>query len=200
MSAEGSHYKDRPVDPRTVLLDSENPRLKPQERGVSQQDLRTTLLARFKLDELRDSILASGWVNLDPIICFENGSHELVVREGNRRIAAAQLLLSPDLAPPKRREEWTAASSKLSEGARKALESVLVRVYDQADSPELEAYIGFRHVSGVLEWPAQEKARFIVDMVDRHGWTFTDLANRVGSYPKQVERNTRVDFGASIDL
>lgn len=188
MSEQDLAYDLRDVEPRTILLDPQNPRLTPEERGSTQDELRTVLLTRFKLEELRDSIVASGWVNLDPIICFEDRK-QLVVREGNRRVAAVQLLLDPDLAPPKKRDDWAAAAAKLPDDTRRALEKIWVRVYDDPDAPELEAYIGFRHVSGVLEWPAQEKARFIVEMVDRHGWSFTDIAKRVGSYPKHVERN-----------
>lgn len=188
MERQDLNFAVREVDPRAILLDPQNPRLTAEERGSSQDELRKTLLTRFKLDELRDSIVASGWVNLDPIICSEDGQ-QLAVREGNRRVAAVQLLLNPDLAPPKKREEWSSASARLSEKTRQTLEKISVRVYDKPDAPELEAYIGFRHVSGVLEWPAQEKARFIVEMVDRHGWTFADIAQRVGSYPKHVERN-----------
>jgi len=44
-------------------------------------------------------------------------------------------------------------------------------------------------VSGVLEWPAEEKARFIVEMVDRHRWTYDEIAERIGSYAKHVERH-----------
>src|SRR4026208_207093 len=92
------------IEPTALKLDPENPRLMPSERGGTQDELRRVLLSRFKLEELGESIVAAGFVNLDPIICYRDGD-EIVVREGNRRVAALQLLLQPDLAPSKYRDE-----------------------------------------------------------------------------------------------
>jgi len=174
--------------PLELQLDPENPRLEPEERGGTQPDLRRILIRRFKVEELAASIVASGYTDIDPLIGYRDGD-AVVIREGNRRIAALQLLLDPRVAPERERDRWQALSDELGEHGRARISTVGVRVYPSADDATVEAYIGFRHVSGVLEWPAQEKARFIVDMVDRHGWSYQDIARRTGSYPRHVERH-----------
>ena len=111
------------------------------------------------------------------------------MREGNRRIAALKLLLKPELAPEKYRDNWRRLAKALSPQTKAQISKVRVLLYSDAGDITVESYIGFRHVSGVLEWPAEEKARFIVEMVDRHQWTYDEIAERIGSYAKHVERH-----------
>ena len=174
--------------PGKVLLDAENPRLTTEERGGSQETIRQVMLRRFKIDELGASIAMSGYIDLDPLIGYEKDG-QVVVREGNRRIAALQLLLDPSLAPDKYRPRWEALRKELGTAGLKSIEEVRMLLYAGPDDASLESYIGFRHVNGILEWPAAEKARFIVEMVDRHGWSYEEIAERIGSYAKHVERH-----------
>jgi hypothetical protein len=183
-----AEYELREVSPLEILLDPNNPRLEPEERGLSQEGIREVLCRRFKLDDLGQSIVASGFTDIDPIIAYPEGDN-LVVREGNRRVGALQLLLNPELAPPSRRTKWRELAHELAPETKKAVQRIVVRVYENPESAEIDSYIGFRHVSGVLEWPAAEKARFIVDMVDRNVWSYEEIAKRIGSYPKHVERH-----------
>jgi hypothetical protein len=180
--------KARELSPLDIGLDPDNPRLSSEERGSSQDQLREIMIRRFKIDELGASVAASGFIDLDPLIGYEEDGR-VVVREGNRRVAALQLLLQPDLAPPKYRKRWELLQAELGRAGKVGIERVRILLYPSRDEVSLESYIGFRHVNGVLEWPAAEKARFIVDMVDRHGWTYEEIAERIGSYPKHVERH-----------
>src|SRR5437762_13789624 len=81
-----------------INLDAYNPRLAANEEGRSQPELLRIMAERFKLEELADSIIASGYRPFDPLIgATEDG--QVVVLEGNRRIAAIKLLLNPEGAP-----------------------------------------------------------------------------------------------------
>src|SRR5437588_5813091 len=91
--------------PLSILLDPHNPRLSQAEEGQSQPSLLQTMLTRFKLEELAESIVATGYVPFDPLIAFRDGS-DIYILEGNRRIAALKLLLDPSLAPDKSRARW----------------------------------------------------------------------------------------------
>src|SRR6266480_8148412 len=90
-----SREEAKPLD---IKLDPDNPRLSPEERGKTEPELLAIMIRRFKIEELGISIVASGFTNLDPILCYRSG-RDLVVREGNRRVAALKLLLNPTLAP-----------------------------------------------------------------------------------------------------
>jgi hypothetical protein len=173
--------------PLSILLDPHNPRLSHAEEGQPQPNLLQTMLTRFKLEELAESIVATGYVPFDPLIAFRDGS-DIYVLEGNRRIAALKLLLDPTLAPERHRARWLQLQAELTAERRATFATVELTIFPDRNDVDLEAYIGFRHVTGVLQWPALEKANFIAHLVDR-GWDYRTIAERLGSYPKTVERH-----------
>lgn len=178
-----------PVD---LQLDPQNPRFATSERGRSQTKTLRLLIDRFKLEELAESILSSGYLMFDPLVGFpsDGDASKVVVAEGNRRVATLKLLLDPDLAKDhKQYAKWTDFANRLSDDQRQQISQVSVEVFGTKDDHNLSAYIGFRHVTGVLKWPAYEKAGFISALVDGHGWDFKKVARRLGSYGKHVERH-----------
>lgn len=177
-----------PFDPLEELdLDPHNPRLG-LAKVLPQPALINLMLQRFKVEDVADSILASGWQPFDPLIGYRTKGR-VALREGNRRLTALKLLLDPSLAPETYRASWEERSGLLTKEQRDSLRSVAVYVVDDLDDPAVEAYVGFRHVTGVLEWPAEQKAAFIAELIERHGWTYEEIAERLGSYPRHVEKH-----------
>lgn len=170
-----------------LRLDPLNPRLRKDEEGSDESTLIEIMLARFKIEEVAESILVAGWLEQDPLIGVTEDGQILVV-EGNRRLTAVKLLLDPSLAPPARRAKWESYSSALSPEQRDKLRKLDIRVYDSRDNPEVSAYIGFRHVTGVLPWPALEKASYIARLAAR-GESYAQLAEKLGSYPSHMARH-----------
>ena len=56
------------------------------------------------------------------------------------------------------------------------------------DRKSVEAYLGFRHVTGIEQWRPSEKAEFIARMVDR-GMSYETVRKRIGAYTDTVRRN-----------
>lgn len=188
--AKASHPEGKltPLDPLKLQLDSHNPRLTKEQEGSSQPDLLRIMIEEFKVEEIAESIIATGYLPFDPLIGWEHDGVTTIL-EGNRRIAAIQLLLNPALAPEKYRKTWTALSRRLPAEERRLLENLEVKVFPDRGAVDVRAYIGFRHVTGPLKWPAHEKASFIAQLVEQDGWTYEQIAERLGSYPKLVERH-----------
>lgn len=172
---------------REIDLDPYNPRLRIDDEGSDQPRLLEIMIERFNVVEIAESIVSAGYLPIDPMIAY---THEgrIVIREGNRRLAAIKLLLEPDLAPERYRQRWVALSRRVRDEDRARMSSIQVTVYREKDDPALRAYIGFRHVTGVMQWPALEKASFIAELADS-GWTYADVAARLGSYPAHVKRH-----------
>jgi hypothetical protein len=63
-----------------------------------------------------------------------------------------------------------------------------VRVYGSRDDKVVTSYIGYRHVAGVLPWPAQEKASYIARLADQ-GLSYAEIAEKLGSYPGHMRRH-----------
>ena len=121
------------------------------------------------------------------IIAVEEDGVILVV-EGNRRLTAVKLLLDPTLAPLAKQARWKQLAGSLKPAIRDEIKSLDVRVYPGRDDPEVSAYIGFRHVTGVLPWPALEKASYIARLASR-GASYLELAEKLGSYPAHMTRH-----------
>lgn len=181
--------KEKALNPLNIQLDPRNPRLTKEEQESSLPDqLIEIMVERFKVEEVGESIVATGYIPFDPLIGWE---HEGVttILEGNRRIAAVKLLLDPTLAPQKFRKRWGELGAKLSVEEREKLKTLKVTVYSDRTAADIKSYMGFRHVTGPLPWPALEKASFIGQLVEQDGWTYQQIAERLGSYPKLVERH-----------
>ena len=54
---------------------------------------------------------------------------------------------------------------------------------------EVQAYLGFRHVSGIKEWKPAEKAEFIAHLIDDEGLTYEQVMRRIGSKTPTVRQN-----------
>jgi len=85
------------ADPLSLELDPRNPRLALAEEGSSQARLLEIMLDRFKVEELAESILSSGYNTFDPLVGWKDGA-TIKILEGNRRVAAIKCLLDPELA------------------------------------------------------------------------------------------------------
>lgn len=174
------------VDPRSVRLDPENPRIPSEHRVDDQDELLGFVAKKFKVDDLARSIASRGFLNVDPIICFEEGGR-FVVREGNRRIAALQLLLEPDRAPDGHVARWRELA-KDAEAVQHTLSPIAIWIVDDKDDADLLAYIGFRHVSGILAWESHEKAAYIAYLIKK-GLNYYETGREIGSRSDAVERH-----------
>src|SRR5829696_7410715 len=176
------------LNPLKLDLDPHNPRLSLDEEGSDQPKLLEIMIERFKVEEIAESIVAAGYLPFDPLIGLAEGS-KVIILEGNRRVAAIQLLLEPQRAPEKHRTKWTDLSRRLAKNIREDLKLINVEVHRKRDDFNVRAYIGFRHVTGVLKWPSLEKAGFIAELIDKDQWTYEQVADRLGSYPRHVEKH-----------
>lgn len=175
------------LNPLEIRLDPNNPRLSAEEEGSDPAQLIKIMIDRFKIEELAESIIQSGYQAFDPVVGFRDNGF-VVVKEGNRRVAVLKLLLNPDLAPERNRPRWRELSDAFSAEHRAEIEEIEIQVFDDQADVNLSTYMGFRHVTGILKWPALEKAGFIATLVGE-GWDYTRIAKSLGSYPRHMERH-----------
>lgn len=140
-----------------LYLDPNNPRL---GRENSKQQLSQgkilELMQDWELDELATSFIESGFWPQEALIVVQEkiGAREqLVVVEGNRRLAALKLLSRP----PATSKKW----QELAKEAKRHPKLFTKIPYFVADSrDDIASYLGFRHVTGIKEWHPAEKARY----------------------------------------
>lgn len=171
-----------------LYLDPLNPRLGRENTGHKvKQSAVIKLMESWKLDELAISFLENNyWPHEALLVVVEKlyDKQRLVVIEGNRRLAALKLL--------ERSIEGSPVSSKWKEIAEsgKPDENLFKRIpYILADSrADADAFLGFRHVTGIEEWNPAEKAEFIAKLLNQ-GLSYDEVRRKIGSKTPTVRRH-----------
>jgi len=161
--------------PLTKLrLDPKNPRLASGEQSeLNQQDLLLELVNSANIYQVAESIANHGFFDSEPLIAVEE-SGEFTVVEGNRRLAALQILNDDALRSrlPKKTGAWA------SLGRGNAPDTVPVVVVRNRAS--VVPLLGYRHISGIEPWDPVAQARYIVNLVEDEELTLEEVAQQVG--------------------
>ncbi len=170
-------------------LDPMNPRLGRENTGsdVSQEKV-LALMQDWTLEELAVSFVENGFWPQEALIVVKEklyGSVTTVVVEGNRRLAALRLL--------KLATEGKAISRKWDEIiANKKIPSTLftkVPFLVASSRDEVDAFLGFRHVTGIKEWRPAEKAEFIAKLIEKRGLSYDVVRKKIGSKTPTVRQH-----------
>lgn len=172
-----------------LFLDPMNPRLGRENKGpkVTQEEV-LDLMKDWTLEELAVSFLESGfWVQEALIVVDEKlyGKKSLVVIEGNRRLAALMSLQEAIQGKPFSRKWDDIANIKAPPPG------LFERIpYIQADTrKDIEAFLGFRHVTGIKEWHPAEKAEYIAKLIEESGLSYEEVMRKIGSKTAAVRQH-----------
>ncbi len=175
-----------------LKLDHKNPRLQDTPDTMDDVDIITKLFRSEDLSELFQSIAASGYLNIEPLIVMSEGGH-FVVLEGNRRLASIRLFREPDLANRiLERHGIRINVPELPEKYRDSLEEV--PVYAVANRKVARSFIGFKHINGAAKWDSYVKARFASEWFREGEVSFSEIAARIGDSHDTVKRMVNAFF------
>lgn len=171
-----------------LYLDPTNPRLGRNNTGrdVAQEDV-LELMRDWTLDELAESFLGSGFWTHEALIVTEEklyGKKRLVVVEGNRRLATLKYLkqaYEKKETPPK-------IAQIIKSKAKPAKLFTHIPYIKIASRKDIEAFLGFRHVTGIKEWRPAEKAEYIARLIDQ-GMSYQDVMRKIGSKTDTVRQH-----------
>ena len=170
-----------------LLLDTGNPRLPDEYRDASQAELLVYIEKQYDLEELGWSMVVHGYFSEEPLLVVpvSTDTEKRIVVEGNRRLATLKLLTDKQSRTLIGKSIWTElAQLAVEEG--KDLTRAPVREYETR--VQLLEYLGFRHVSGLMQWEAEAKARFVYQLVTDYGYGFDHIARTIGSRPDAIRR------------
>jgi hypothetical protein len=172
-----------------LSLDPLNSRLGRANTGprVTQEKI-LELMQDWTLDELAVSFLESGFWPQEALLVVEEplyGKKRLVVVEGNRRLAALKFLHRAVQGNPTSRK-W----AEIAESQR-APKNLFTRIpYLRIGSrKEIEAFLGFRHVTGIKEWKPAEKAEYIAKLIENSKMTYQEVMRKIGSNTPAVRQH-----------
>ena len=185
-----SDYKLDNLEVSNLVLDPENPRIPPSLHGHDEEDIIQHMIEHASITELMESICENGFFPGEPIIVIPDGNKHIVV-EGNRRTTALKLLKSPELA-----NKQKVKINEISERSHcQKPEKIPALIAENKD--EVQKYLGFRHITGVKNWKALEKGRYLNQLrnsllTDNSSLNFTELAKElaaaIGSRSDYVRR------------
>lgn len=166
-----------------LFLDPLNPRLgRNLALPNTKQDRILDEMSDWTLDELAISFIESGFWPQEALLVVEEklyGADQLVVLEGNRRLAALKKLkLALDgLSKEKKWKDIAAAANgKLAQDFFDRIPFIKVK-----DRKDVSAFLGFRHVTGIKEWDPAEKAQFIAQLIEKEGMSYEQVMRKIGS-------------------
>lgn len=139
---------------------------------VVQEQVRKRLIAGFSVDKLRMNMEVNGYLPIDRVIVREVVKDVYVALEGNRRICSAKLI--GDVASD---------GSELSAEVLESLKMIPVLIYTGGDVEAAWIFQGLRHISGVHDWSAFNKAKLLVEQMESEGMSLTDVGRRFGLSP-----------------
>ncbi len=183
MESKGEPYQRFPV--AELLFDAENPRLAEYviDDKTTQFDLLRILWQKMAIEEVAMSIAYNGYFVHEPLFIEKQGA-ELVVIEGNRRLAAVKLLLDKSL-----RERLRATDlPQISEERHAELQTIPAIVTTRE---EVWRYLGFKHVNGPSSWGSYAKAQYVAKVHHNYGVPLEEIARQIGDYNSTVYRMYR---------
>jgi hypothetical protein len=182
-----TQWQQRFVQVVKLQLDPQNPRIPATTNPLSQHELITELVQHDRVLELAKSIIQNGFFPTEVLVATQEGG-ALYILEGNRRLAALKLLISPESAP----EGFASKFRSLSEQIQAtSIEKVPVVISPSRDAAT--PLIVARHTREQIQgWSRTMQARFFQSLLGR-GANVDELSARFGIAPAEIVKFKRID-------
>lgn len=178
-------WQDKKVNVTELNLDLQNPRVPKHVKDHNDVgQIRNYLLEKEDVLRIARSIAYNGYHrSAVAIVCEENS--KLVVLDGNRRLAACQLLLNPELAPDARdRKELEVLSKSFN---KHNLESIKIAI--SPSRKEAEKEIWDIHVNQLLKpWQVLQKLRMYRNLIDSNEYDINIASFEYGISASKFEQ------------
>lgn len=159
-----------PNNPRFVSMDWEPI---PDEKIIDsliQKNAKAILEKKFSINKLLMNMEVNGYLPIDRVIVKEFDDRKYVVLEGNRRICAAKSL----------KEKYDENNDLVDTEIIASIESIPCLIYTGTDSEASWIFQGLRHILGIQEWSAFNKAKLLVTLMEEESLTLTQVGKRFG--------------------
>ncbi len=173
-----------PVPIDELNLDWKNPRL--AEFGINAktppEEIFRVLWDNMALEEIVTSLVAHGFFDTEPLIVTREEG-ELVVIEGNRRLAAVMIVRDTSIVQNRLDEN---VLNRITEDTVKNLEKLPVIIVK--DRQEAWRFVGFKHINGPAKWNSFAKAQHIAQVHKDYRIPLTEIAFQVGDTHNTVQK------------
>ncbi|QEH69366.1 hypothetical protein [Cellulosilyticum sp. WCF-2] len=168
------------LDLDNIFLDPNNPRFtsmtwdEVSDNRIDDVDVQTIaqqkLIQDFSVDKLIVNIETNGFLPIDRVIVKEFKDGKYVVLEGNRRICATKLIKSKHEKNPE------AVSGEVME----SIAEINCLLYTGSEQQPSWIFQGLRHIMGIHDWSAFNKAKLLVKLMEDEDLNLTEVGKRFG--------------------
>lgn len=163
-----------------ILLDPNNPRflgpnsqIIPDEsisNDLIQENAQQTLVRDYGIDKLRMNMEVNGYLPIDRVVVRSIPNTDLyVVLEGNRRICAAKMIGPID-----------SLGGQVTPEVLDSIKTIPCLQYVGGETDAAWIFQGLRHISGITEWSAYNKAKLLVEQMVEEDLGLTEAGRRFG--------------------
>jgi hypothetical protein len=167
-----------------LKFDPENPRFYRLNDASNVESVVEEMLDKEGAQNLMLSIGQKGYFAGEPLLVVsEDGNAPFTVVEGNRRLAAVKLLNGE--IPPSLRRRTSIAQIRAEAVIQDFPLQLPCLVY--TTRRDVLRYLGYRHITGIQEWDALSKARYLAELKETFyqnapkAEQLKSLANEIGS-------------------
>lgn len=173
-------WKDDYADVQKLSLDLHNPRI-PEYARSSEGNIFKYLLENENIMAIATNIAENGYHHSAVTILYEDNGKKIVL-DGNRRLAACQLLINPTLAYGKHQNKLKKLTSLVNQTELKRIKITIAPSRDVA-----EKEIGDIHMNSLLKpWQVIQKLRKYKDLIGRSSSTIKIVSKDYGITQKKM--------------
>ena len=172
-----------------LMLDDKNPRFGLQDRSASQEQILDHIVETFGVDDVLSSLAVNGYFEAEPLVCRKiQGSENVTVVEGNRRLAACLIITRSERASnqARRSDEF---SRLWVEHGQQQIDPVPAIIFDTNEQErEILSYLGVRHIASAQPWDSYAKAAWVAQIVETNELDIRDVSKMIGDRHRTVNR------------
>lgn len=181
----GAKWESTTKSAAALTLDSKNPRLAQINQQSDERELLEELVSKEDIYSLAKSIVESGYFPNEVLVVVRENS-KLIVVEGNCRLAACKLLVSPEAAPAKSQGKFRSLSAKAN---LTQLSEIPITI-----APSREATYALvlkRHTKlPISKWEPVMQAKFYRQLLET-GLSIEEIAKTAGQGEAEVRNSLR---------
>ncbi|WP_378943254.1 hypothetical protein [Paracoccus sp. R86501] len=207
----GADLTDIAIPLSKLFLDPNNPRFVGSDwifipdhdaiKSGPQEEAAERLIASHDIDKLKSIMEHNGYLPIDRVVVRRIDDDHFIVLEGNRRICSAKQI-----------NGYLDTGEKIPDEIMKTFDQIPCLLYEGVESDKNAAWVfqGIRHISGISEWSAFNKAKLIVEQMEAQGLSFTEVGKSFGlsafgaaqwvrGYYSFLQAKEETEFGKYID-
>ena len=158
-----------PNNPRFVSAESTPVSDEEIDAKLIQENAQRLLVRDHDVEKLRMNMEVNGYLPIDRIVVRSFKKDKYVVLEGNRRVAAAKMINSIGTD-----------GSTLASDVLHSLEKIPCLLYVGTEQDAAWIFQGLRHITGIREWSAYNKARLLVEQMEEYNLKLGEAGKRFG--------------------